>query len=156
MPHPSWKSQMLADPEVRQMLINLAGEHTLHVISDFDTQMSDEEIAKKTKLRTSDVRVVLNKLHSCGLVSYSRSRDKNSGWYSYVWKMNNERARGIIERMKGNGGAQAPMAPEGDGGENYGCPNCADGCVPFDKASEAMFRCGQCGTSLEFVNGQKK
>ncbi|MDE1798356.1 MAG: hypothetical protein KGH63_03040, partial [Candidatus Micrarchaeota archaeon] len=77
-----WKTQLLTNPDTRKLLIAAAGEHSLHVIQEFTSQMSDEEIAKKTKIRSSDVRVVLNKLHSYGLASYTRSRDKNSGWYS--------------------------------------------------------------------------
>jgi len=150
-----WKTQLLADPQVRQMLINVAGEHTLHVIGEFDHQMSDEEIAKKTALRTSDVRVVLNKLHSYGLVSYSRSRDRNSGWYSYVWKMNNDKAREIISQMK-SGGETVVVAGAPGGGEAAEC-YCCKSCDPakpitFERASDYMFKCAQCGSSLEYLD----
>lgn len=152
-----WKTQLLSDPQVRQMLINLAGEHTLHVITEFGGQMSDEEIAKRTKLRTSDVRVVLNKMHSCGLVSYSRSRDKNSGWYSYVWKMNNDKAQEIIDHLKGECQDKAGNGHVGEDGEFYECPSCPEhGSVSFGEASDLYFRCTQCGGSLAYVDEEKK
>lgn len=152
-----WKTQLLADPQVRQMLINVAGEHTLHVIGEFDRQMSDEEIAKKTALRTSDVRVVLNKLHSHGLVSYSRSRDRNSGWYSYVWKMNNDKAREIIGQMKNNGeNPGAAPAGGGEAAECYYCRSCdPKKAITFERASDYMFKCAQCGSNLEYLGGQE-
>jgi transcription initiation factor TFIIE subunit alpha len=153
-----WKTQLLANPCVRQMLINLAGEHTLHVISEFQAQMSDEEIAKRTKLRTSDVRVVLNKLHSCGLVGYSRSRDKNSGWYSYVWKMNNDKAKEIITHLMADSGFEHAEVTEGnEDGEFYKCCNCDAGKpIPFEEASNLYFKCASCGSNLEFRDCGKK
>lgn len=155
-----WRTQLLTNSGVRQMLINLAGENTLHVIGEFDSQLSDEEIAKRTKLRTSDVRVVLNKLHSCGLVSYSRSRDKNSGWYSYVWKMNNERAQEIIQNLMHDSGQEYGIPVKEDaaaeGAEVYCCGNCPDHKeISFEEASGLLFRCSHCGSSLEYAADRK-
>ena len=56
-------------------------------------ESTDEELARKTGVKTSDVRVVLNRLHSCGLFTYTRVRDRESGWYSYIWKMSEGRLR---------------------------------------------------------------
>lgn len=155
-----WKAHLLTEQSVRQMMIDLAGENTLHVIGDFEGQMSDEEIAKKTKLRTSDVRVVLNKLHSCGLVSYSRSRDKNSGWYSYVWKMNNDKAKEIVDSLMqshGYGKTQIQQNDEASENENYRCKNCGpEKNLSFEEASEKLFRCDNCGSSLDFVESAKE
>jgi hypothetical protein len=62
--------------------------------------MSDEELAKKIGVKTSDVRIVLNRLHTCGLFSYTRIRDKDSGWYSYIWKMSEEKLREFVAGEK--------------------------------------------------------
>jgi len=82
---------VLASANARQQLIEMGGENTIDVIREFDRDMSDEEIAKKTGIRASDVRVVLNRLHNYGLFSYTRVRDRDSGWYSYIWKMSEGR-----------------------------------------------------------------
>jgi transcription initiation factor TFIIE subunit alpha len=156
-----WKSQLLVNADTRNLLIQAAGEHALHVIQEFTDEMSDEEIAKKTKIRASDVRVVLNKLHSHGLASYTRSRDKNSGWYSYVWRLNNERAPELVQAMRdGLDGVEntAVSAPESTGGsEEYFCRSCGpDKRLPFEEASNSLFKCSQCGTSLEFFDNSTK
>lgn len=150
-----WKTQLLTNPDTRKLLIQAAGEHSLHVIQEFTTQLSDEEIAQKTKIRSSDVRVVLNKLHSYGLASYTRSRDKNSGWYSYVWRLNNEHAPALVEEMRaqlaGERTVEAPAAAEG--GEQYYCKNCGlDRRLPFEEASASLFKCSGCGANLEFFD----
>ncbi len=102
---------VLASAGARQRLIEMGGENTIDVIREFDQDMSDEELARKTGIKASDVRVVLNRLHGCGLFSYTRVRDRDSGWYSYIWKMSESRLRdfvggGFVEDMMEEGAVQ--------------------------------------------------
>ena len=151
-----WKNQLLQDADVRRWLIRSVGEHAIHVISDFSTPMSDEQIAQKSGIRASDVRVVLNKLHSYGLATYLRNRDKNSGWYSYVWKLNNEHAQGLKGRLKEEEtSALTPEIPMGDG-EYYSCNACGERKFDFERASNLLFKCDQCGQDLRFFENLKK
>jgi hypothetical protein len=87
---------VLASAAARQQLIEMGGENTIDIIREFDRDMSDEELARKTGIKASDVRVVLNRLHSCGLFSYTRVRDRDSGWYSYIWKMSEGKLRDFV------------------------------------------------------------
>lgn len=144
-----WCEQLLGNPTIRNWLIKSVGEHSIHVIQEFSQEMSDEEIARRAEIRSSDVRVVLNKLHSYGLASYSRSRDKNSGWYSYVWKLNCEKAGAMMAEVSGRQGEKEQCAPD-DGSEHYACKNCAGTQVGFEEATDLMFRCRQCGSSLDY------
>ncbi|MFH1095193.1 MAG: hypothetical protein V1728_03170 [Candidatus Micrarchaeota archaeon] len=151
-----WCAQLMGDAKVRHWLIRNVGEHAIHVLQEFTAEMSDEEIARKADVRSSDVRVVLNKLHSFGLASYYRSRDKNSGWYSYVWRLNNERALDLMKPVENESttmaAAPAPARDGVTGMEAYCCAQCGpDRPIPFDEASAQMFRCAQCGSSLTFV-----
>ena len=88
---------VLASAEARQKLIEVGGENTIDIIREFDRDMSDEELARKTGVKTSEVRVVLNRLHSCGLFTYTRVRDRDSGWYSYIWKMSEGRLKDFAD-----------------------------------------------------------
>ncbi|MEK7256154.1 MAG: hypothetical protein AAB316_15490 [Bacteroidota bacterium] len=90
------RQAVLTSATARQQLIELGGENTIDIIREFDSDMSDEELARKTGIKASDVRVVLNRLHSCGLFSYTRVRDRDSGWYSYIWKMSEGKLRNFI------------------------------------------------------------
>lgn len=136
----------LASAHVRQKLIDVAGENALHVIKGFNKSMSDEELARRTKLKVSDVRVVLNRLHNCGLAKYYRNRDKDSGWYSYVWCFE-EQKLGEFARI-----AEQDVADGAEQGEWYACAACGpESAVGFEAASLKMFRCQYCGGSLEFV-----
>lgn len=103
------RQAVLTSATARQQLIELGGENTIDIIREFDSDMSDEELARKTGIKASDVRVVLNRLHSCGLFSYTRVRDRDSGWYSYIWKMSEGKLRDFI-----NVNESAPIQGRGE------------------------------------------
>jgi transcription initiation factor TFIIE subunit alpha len=148
-----WRNQLLGDADVRRWLIRSVGENAIHVIQEFEAQMSDEEIAQKSSIRASEVRVVLNKLHSFGLATYVRNRDRNSGWYSYIWKLNNEHVPELLAQIKKEGveGVVVEEAREA-GVEYYGCQTCGPSKrFEFDQASNLLFRCDQCGQNLKYL-----
>ena len=147
------RNTVLSNAAARQTLIGMGGENTIDVIREFDRDMSDEELAKKTGIKASDVRVVLNRLHSQGLFSYTRVRDKDSGWYSYIWKMSEGKLRDFGEKHEHVGGEPEPEAVEGD---RYVCLNCSpEKPVKFEDAAEFKFKCGNCGSDLEFLEKNK-
>lgn len=139
---------VLSNADARQILIDMGGENTIDIIREFDRDMSDEELAKKTGIKASDVRVVLNRLHNQGLFSYTRVRDRDSGWYSYIWKMSEGKLKEFGEKFSAPQQAEAVEAADG---EHYVCASCSPNrIVLFEDAVEAKFKCGNCGSSLEF------
>ena len=144
------RAAVLVNAAARQKLIEMGGENTIDVIREFDKDMSDEELAKKTGIRPSEVRVVLNRLHNKGVFAYTRVRDRDSGWYSYIWRMDEARLR---EVGCGNGERSVMIL----GNEGYGCPSCSPAkVVEFPEAVDLQFRCDSCGSCLEYVGGKGK
>ncbi|MFA5107925.1 MAG: hypothetical protein WC492_00105 [Candidatus Micrarchaeia archaeon] len=150
-----WEDLLLKDPRIRKWLVQMIGEHSIHVIKEFSHELSDEDIAKKSDLRASDVRVVLNRLHSHGLANYSRNRDKNSGWYSYMWRLDNAHAQELYEAVqKMSQEREESLLREGM--EYYFCPDEGkNALISFDVASEKGFRCANCGKMLEYFEKKK-
>ena len=147
------RGSVLSNAAARQLLIEMGGENTIDVIREFDKDMSDEELAKKTGIKASDVRVVLNRLHSHGLFSYTRVRDKDSGWYSYIWKMSEGKLKEFGEKYGQEHEPEAVVALEG---ETYVCMNCSPAKpVRFEDAADAQFKCSNCGSDLEFFERNK-
>ena len=147
----SARAAVLADAAARQRLIDMGGENTINIIREFDKDMSDDELAKKTGIKPSEVRVVLNRLHSKGVFAYTRVRDRDSGWYSYIWKMDEGRLRDVGGALVVEEAVQAP------GKEGYRCTSCnPQKIMDFSDAVDARFRCGGCGSSLEFVDPRRK
>ncbi|MEM4137309.1 MAG: hypothetical protein QXH71_03930 [Candidatus Anstonellaceae archaeon] len=95
-----WIEVIFKDPEMRKWAVRQIGEHVIEVINKMDGPLSDEEIAKRTELKPSDVRVVLNRLHAHGLAKYTRNRDKKSGWYNYIWALLPQEAMEFYEGFK--------------------------------------------------------
>ncbi|MFA6213742.1 MAG: hypothetical protein WC717_00495 [Candidatus Micrarchaeia archaeon] len=144
------RAAVLVDAAARQRLIEMGGENTIDVIREFNNDMSDDELAKKTGIKPSEVRVVLNRLHNRGVFAYTRVRDKDSGWYSYIWKMDEKRLREVgSANMKGE-------ATQSTGKEGYRCSSCnPQKIVDFPDAVDARFRCGNCGSCLEYVDSRR-
>jgi transcription initiation factor TFIIE subunit alpha len=140
---------ILADSRVRQMLIELGGENALAIIRNFYGNRSDEELSKTLKLKISDVRATLNKLHNEGLVNYIREKDSDTGWYSYSWSLN-------IMRMERWAGSQSLKVGDLVDSQYYFCPSCGESSITnFDSAAEDDFRCERCNKLLDFIDEKK-
>ncbi len=142
--------KILADSYIRQMLIRVGGENAIAIIRNFEGMRSDEEFVKDLKLKISDVRSTLNKLHNEGLVSYMRKKDSETGWYSYSWKLNIEKMKKWAEEQKQR------LIREQTEKEQYYCPACgASSILDFESAVELSFKCTGCDGMLEFLEPEK-
>lgn len=140
---------ILADAFIRQSLIEVGGENALAIVRNFYGNHSDEELAKKLKIKISDVRATLNKLHNEGLVNYARQKDTETGWYSYSWSLNRTRMEKWATDQAGKISSEA-----GGEGENYYCPSCGASTITgFEDAMSGDFRCTHCNRMLEFLDG---
>lgn len=139
---------ILSDSFVRQMLIEIGGENALVLVRNFYGNHSDEELSKRLELRISDVRATLNKLHNEGLVKYRRSKDSETGWYSYAWTLNRERIVEWIAQYS----LKATDMNGTSGIDYYFCPSCGlSSIIEFEAAHDTEFKCNKCTKSLEFV-----
>ncbi|MFH0885395.1 MAG: hypothetical protein V1861_06830 [Candidatus Micrarchaeota archaeon] len=144
--------RILGDSNVRQDLIEIGGENALAIVRNFYGNHSDEELAKKLKIKISDVRATLNKLHNEGLVNYIREKDSETGWYSYSWSLNHER----MERWATTHTAKLNAVTSESGVEYYFCPTCGTSSITnFESAANVDFRCDRCNRLLEFIDEKK-
>jgi transcription initiation factor TFIIE subunit alpha len=145
-------SRILADASVRQNLIGIGGENALAIVRNFFGNHSDEELAKKLKIKISDVRATLNKLHNEGLVNYIREKDSETGWYSYSWSLNQDR----MEKWASDQSLRLSSLGGDSGVEYYFCPTCGTSSITnFESASDCGFKCERCSRMLEFIDEKK-
>ena len=137
---------VLGKPSTRNWLIELGGENTLSIIKSLPEVPNDEAIAKKLKIRISDVRSSLNKLHNSGLVAYLRDKNNETGWYSYAWVLNEDRiSKWVVEREQ----EQQSMVSQ-QGIDMYFCKECGlDSALKFEIAIDHSFKCPCCSAALE-------
>lgn len=142
---------LFSDAYARQVMITLGGENALEVIRTYPYCVSDEEISRKLKVKISDVRSTLNRMHGEGFVAYTRKKDSETGWYSYSWSLNKKNIVEWVKRI--NKEKDKLFNPEI---EKYYCKKCGlDSLVGFVNASNNNFKCSCCNGNLEFLEKNK-
>lgn len=144
--------EILSQPATRHLLIELGGENTLSIIKALPEVPNDENISKKLKIRISDVRASLNKLHNDGLVAYLRDKNSETGWYSYAWVLNEDRIRKWVVDQQASKASQFSC----NGVDVYFCKDCGLGSATrFEAAIENKFKCPVCSCSMDLLDEQK-
>ncbi|UCC58826.1 MAG: transcription factor [Candidatus Bathyarchaeum sp.] len=121
-------------------------------------ETTDDDIAAKTEIRLNTVRKILYKLYDHSLVGLRRSRDKNTGWFIFHWRLQLDQLEGFILNQKRRvlEKLEARLRYEQDH-DFYYCST--EGCnrIPFEDAMELVFRCPTCNKLLmHFDNGELK
>ncbi|MFH0713491.1 MAG: hypothetical protein V1722_02820 [Candidatus Micrarchaeota archaeon] len=138
---------------VNEFVREVAGEEGLKIVSCMgDCGTTDDKIEQNTKMKIAEIRSVLNHLHSYGLVEYSREKNLQTGWFTYTWKLNTNRAlQNFLNSKKREYEQLRVQLARGEGGQVYRCTkNC--GCFEFEKAVENSFRCPSCRGKLNSVD----
>jgi transcription initiation factor TFIIE subunit alpha len=78
----------LNDPVIKGYFLNLVGEEGVKVVEKMpDEEVTDEKIAEVTGVLLNIVRRTLFILYENRLAVYRRVRDTDSGWLTYLWKL---------------------------------------------------------------------
>jgi transcription initiation factor TFIIE subunit alpha len=148
---------------VDEYLTLIAGKDATNVVKVFEKKnkaISDEiiekNIEKKTPLKITEIRTILNQLHYRGVVCYQKSKNKKTGWYSYTWEMKPDRiAEQIIEKKTEEISKLRKKIEIEATHTMFGCKaNCDT--YPFEVAAEYYFNCPICGKPLEATNQEKE
>jgi transcription initiation factor TFIIE subunit alpha len=119
-------------------------------------ETTDEEIATKTEIRLNSVRKILYKLYDHSLVALRRSRDENTGWFIFHWRLQPDQLEGFILNQKRRvlEKLEARLRYEKDHDFFYCYTN---GCnrIPFEEAMEIVFRCSSCNKPLMHFDNDK-
>jgi transcription initiation factor TFIIE subunit alpha len=136
------------------------GEEAVQIVSILKEtgETTDDEIATKTEIRLNTVRKILYKLYDHSLVGLRRSRDKNTGWFIFHWRLQLDQLEGFILNQKHRvlEKLEARLKYEQDH-DFYYC--FTEGCkrIPFEEAMELVFRCPTCNKLLmHFDNTELK
>ncbi len=145
----------LNDPIIKGYLINLVGEEGYKVIVNMpEGEVTDEKIAQVTGVLLNIVRRTLFILYENRLASYRRERDTDSGWLTYLWKLElgNLNRQLEVEARKLLKNLKAKLEFEEDK-VFYVCEK-QDGRFLFEMAAELEFKCPLCGGELIFEENE--
>jgi transcription initiation factor TFIIE subunit alpha len=146
---------ILSDPEARQFLHEIIGEEGLEVVGFLsDDEATDEEIAEQTGIKLNIVRKILYRLYDYRLASYTRTKDREIGWYIYTWRLDLDRIYDILTERKRRILEELTKKLEFETSNIFFFCRNDNSKVPFDIASEYEFKCPQCQGLMEYFDNQ--
>ena len=82
---------------LKEVLSDSLSEEHVTVIEQLSKPQHDEEIAADLDVKATVVRTILNDLHARSLVEYERTKNKKTGWYTYLWKKREDKINEYIQ-----------------------------------------------------------
>lgn len=144
---------------VQEFLRSVGGEAAVGVATHCEKkgkQVTDEELAKKMKLKVTEIRTVLNRLHYRGIACYKKTKNKKNGWYNYTWGIKKGRIVDLI--LEEQQESIEKLEVKRVFGKNYCFFSCKNNCslLPFEIAAEYQFKCPECGEIMGSFDYTKK
>jgi len=143
------------DDETLQNVAALFGEEAVRVVEILEKvdEITDFQIADQTEIRLNTVRKTLYRLYDHSLVALRRSRDQETGWFIFHWRLQPDQLEGFIFNQKRRvlEKLETRLRYEKNH-EFYSCQT--QGCrpLPFEQAFEVLFRCPACNKPMVHVN----
>jgi len=133
----------------------LFGEDAVRVVEVLKGvhEIVDIEIADKTQIQLKMVRKALYRLHDHCLVALRQSRDKETGWFIFNWRLQPDQLESFIlnQRRHVLGKLQTRLEYE-KSHEFYTCQTARCKRFPFEEAFELLFKCPACNRPMIYVN----
>jgi len=146
------------DDETLMKVANLLGEETARIIEVLKgvDETTDEEIASKTEIRLNSVRKILYNLYDHSIVALRQSRDKETGWFVFHWRLQPDQVEGFILNHKRRILEKLETRLQYEKNHDfYYCYTLGCRRIPFEEATELIFRCPTCNKPLmHFDNDQ--
>ncbi len=137
----------LTQKKIEEIMLSILGEEGLPLVKELTGRenVSEFELADKIKKDIKIVRKMLYLLYNHNLVSFTRKKDKQKGWYIYYWTLLPEGIKfNYIKKKKELLEALNQRLEEESKDIFFVCPN---NCVRlnFDQGMDFEFHCPECG-----------
>ena len=136
-------------------MATLFGENAVRVVEVLKGvhEIVDIEIANKTQMQLKWVRKALYSLYDHSLVAFRQSRDKQTGWFIYNWRLQSDQLESFILNQKRHVLEKLEIRLEYEKNhEFYTCQTPACRRYPFEEAFELLFKCPTCNKPLNHVD----
>jgi len=146
------------DDEKLKKVAALFGEDAVRVVEVLKGvhEVTDNEIADKTQIRLNIVRKALYSLYDHSLVALRQSRDKETGWFIFNWRLQPDQLESFILNQKRRVLEKLETRLKYEKGhEFYTCqtPGCKR--FPFAEAFEFLFKCPVCNKPMMHINNDR-
>ena len=143
------------DEETLMEVAALFGEDAVRVVEVLKGvhEIIDIDIVGQTQIRLNTVRKTLYRLYDHSLVGLRRTRDKETGWFVFNWRLQPDQLEGFIFNQKRRVLEKLETRLRYEKShEFYSCktPGCRR--FPFEEAFELLFKCPACNRLMVHVN----
>jgi transcription initiation factor TFIIE subunit alpha len=129
----------------------LGGEEAVTIVDILKSsgEVTDDEIANKAGIRLNFVRKILYRLYDHSLLTLRRTRDSETGWFIFHWRLQPEQFGGFISNQKARVLEKLETRLRYEKNHDFYYCN-TPGCerIPFEDAMEMVFRCPTCNKPL--------
>lgn len=140
--------------EIGELALGKTAKKILELLLN-EGEMTDEDIAKITGMSVNDVRRTLHKLFEMRLVKYRRMRDPKVGWYTYFWRVTDERPEIVIEQRKKKVINKLKELLTHEAENTFFICNRCNIRYTYNEALSNMFQCVKCKDYLEEYDNSK-
>jgi len=136
----------------------LGGEDAVRIVETLEKvdEITDEEIVAKTDIKLNAVRRILYKLYDHSLVGLRRTRDDKTGWFIFHWRLQPDQIEGFLINQKKRILEKLEERLNYEKSHDfYYCGTPGHRRVPFEEATEYIFRCPECNKPLMHFDNSK-
>jgi len=148
----------ITDKLIDSVVEEIANENGLQLVHTLKGRenVSEFKLASELRKEVNEVRNILYKLHSMNLVSFTRKKDREKGWYIYYWTFERNRVPDAYKKLNTIKLDALKNRFEREKASNfYVCPNtCLR--LDFDQATDFSYHCPECGSILNQEEGANK
>jgi len=148
----------VTDEVLRKVARIIGGEDTVKVTMALREleETTDDQLLSKTELKLNDIRKILFKLYNYSIVQCLRSRDKDTGWFIFRWKIQFDQVEGFINNQKKRilKILKTRLGYE-EKNDFYYCHTRGCNRVIFEDAMELVFRCPICDKPLQHYDNKE-
>jgi len=138
------------NPYTLEYLSDVGGAKSIDVVKLLGRKKEIDEfkLAEKLKMNVKGIRRILYRLYDKKLVSFRKTRDKDRGWYIYIWRLEQDKLTNLLETRKET--AISDLRTQLNYESNNQFFKCEGGCIriTFENAFEMEFVCPECGGKL--------
>lgn len=143
---------------VEEVVTQIAGDQIIPLVNSIKNKKNVSEfvIAEKVGLEINTTRNLLYKLYHSNLVSFTRKKDKQKGWYIYYWTFKPKRIKDLIISLKKTKLEKLREQLTREKGSFFFM--CVNKCMRlnFDQAVDFNYKCPECGSIMEQENTETK
>jgi transcription initiation factor TFIIE subunit alpha len=154
---------VLSNKAIRGYILKLVGDEGMNIVEKMldkvpDKEVTDEKVAELSGINLNLVRKTLYILYENHLAMYRRERDKDSGWLTYLWKLDLDNAENMLKNETRKLIKKLERRLEFENNEFYACEEVPPHRILFDYAMDSNFTCPVDGTPMSYYDnvGEKQ